>query len=345
MSLFRWALSAVCLTLVLYVARRVDWDITLVTTRRASLVPLVAATMANFLSVILRGARWWIFLRRVGECSLALAVRGAIVGSGLNNFVVANGGEAARVLLVSRASGISRASVLATLALERAFDPQCFGLLLFTATFLVPLPARLVALRPIAGIALLAASASLVVLTRAPDKCRAKLVTTGWRKHVLEFRSRVRSLASVRRFLAAFAVSISVWTLQVTKMAVVASALHLGLPVGGSIAAMLLINTGLLVRATPGNLGYFQLAYAMATSRFGVATEAAVGAAMLIQAIEIVPVTIAALALAPGMLRSEGHPTQLHTLYSPLSALCSRPTIRARNCVISVARMVRDSGR
>ena len=324
MKLFRWALSAACLTLVAYVARRVDWGITLATMRRASLAPLVAATIANFLSVILRGARWWIFIRRAGDCSLALAIRGAIVGSGLNNFLVANGGEAARVLLVSRVSGSSRATVLATLALDRAFDPLCFGLLLFMATFLIPLPAGLVALRGTVGTVLLTGGVFLIVLTRGSRRAEATIVTSGWRKHVFEFWARVQSLASVRRFIAAFAASVGVWALQVAKLALVAGALHLGLPVAGSVAAMLLINTGLLVRATPGNIGYFQLAYALATSRFGVPTDAAVGAAMLIQAIEIVPVTIAALVLAPRLLRSPQHLTTTHheqpTTNNPLPA-------------------------
>lgn len=300
----RWLLTLVCLTLLVYVTRRVDWSVTAASMRRASPAPLIAAMLLNAMSVVLRGVRWWIFLRPAGACSLAIAVRGAIVGAGLNNVLVANGGDAARVLLVASASGVSRPTVLATLALDRMFDPICFGLLLFTATFLVPLPVGLTAMRGVVGASLLAAGALLVALTRVRGAGGPRMTLIGWRRRGHEFRERVQSLASVRRFALALVSSFGVWTLQVSKLALVAMSLHLGLPISASVAAMLLINTGLVLRATPGNLGYFQLAYAVAVSRYGVATDAAVATAMLIQAIEIVPVTLAAVAVAPGLLRS-----------------------------------------
>lgn len=301
----RWVLSACCLTLLVYASRRVDWSVTIATARRATLAPLVAAAIVNFSTVLLRGVRWWIFLREVGACSLTLAMRGWVVGAGLNNVLVANGGDAARALLVARASGTSRSAILATLALERVFDPICFGLLLFAGTFLIPLPAGLTATRGVVGAGLLGVFALLLMLTRAPRRPYASVAAQGRRGYVQEFRARVQSLSSVRRFAAALATSIGVWALQIVKLDLVAAALHLELPLAGSIAAMLLINTGLLVRATPGNVGYFQVAYALATSRFGVPTDAAVAAALLIQAIEMVPVTLAALALAPNFPRAD----------------------------------------
>jgi hypothetical protein len=97
-----------------------------------------------------------------------------------------------------------------------------------------------------------------------------------------------------------------VWSLQLVEYASVARAVELPLPFVGTIGAMVLINAGLVLRATPAGLGYFQVAYAMAVSPFGVPTEAAVATSLLIQLVEIVPVTIAALALAPGMLKPLG---------------------------------------
>lgn len=299
MRWFRWFVSAICLTALIVAARRVDWGAAAATLGRAAFLPLLAAMIANFLSLTLRGMRWWIFLRAVGADSLSLAVRGAVVGAGFNNVLVANGGDAARVLLVAHASGVSRSAVLATLTLERLFDPVCFGLLLLVATFVVPLPPHLSGLRDVVGVSLLIALILLVVLARWKNRPR------GGGGRIAEFLRCVQQLATGKRFLAALIASIGVWTLQVSEFALVANASHLGLPLGGSVAAMLLINTGLVLRATPGNVGYFQFGYAVAASRFGVAVDAAVAAAILIQVIEMVPVTLAALATAPTMLRSE----------------------------------------
>jgi hypothetical protein len=82
--------------------------------------------------------------------------------------------------------------------------------------------------------------------------------------------------------------SAGVWSLQLCKYAVVARSLDLALPFAGSVAAMILINAGLVLRATP----------------VAVAAPAAVATALLIQVVETVPVTIAALALAPALLMS-----------------------------------------
>jgi uncharacterized membrane protein YbhN (UPF0104 family) len=120
--------------------------------------------------------------------------------------------------------------------------------------------------------------------------------TGGWRAHVQGFRLRVAALATPRRVAAALACSLGVWVFQLLEYAVVARSSGLRLPFGASIAAMVLINAGLVLRATPGGIGYFQLAYAAAVSRFGVPSEVAVATALLIQVVEILPVTLAALA-------------------------------------------------
>lgn len=301
----RWIVSVAVILLVIYAASKVDWRAASATLARAALTPLVAAIVINLLSVALRGVRWWIFLRRVGPVPLALAVRGAIVGSGFNNLLVANGGDATRALLVARVTGVARASVLATLALDRIFDPICFGLLLFIATFVMSLPAQLASARPFAGVTLFIVIGILVLLVKAPTASDELMNEgKGWRARVREFRREVESLSTARRFIMAMLISAGVWALQIVVFALVARSVGIALPLAGTVAAMLLTNTGLILRATPGNVGYFQFAYAVAAGHFGVPAEAAVASALLLQMVQILPVTLLALTLAPRMLRT-----------------------------------------
>jgi uncharacterized membrane protein YbhN (UPF0104 family) len=301
----RWIVSAVIILLVIYAASKVNWRSAGATIARSAPAPLVAAILINVASVALRGVRWWIFLRRVGPIPLGVAVRGAIVGSGFNNLLVANGGDATRALLVSRSTGVAGSSVLATLALDRIFDPICFVLLLFGATFITSLPTQLAGTRAIATIALVVAFVVLMVLVKSPGPSDGDPTPrNGWRARVRAFRDQVAFLSTSRRFVVAMLVSIGVWALQVSVFALTARSVGIGLPIAGSIAAMLLTNTGLLLRATPGNVGYFQFAYAVAAAHFGVATDAAVAAALLLQVVQIVPVTILAVTLAPRLARS-----------------------------------------
>src|SRR6478672_10031526 len=136
----RWALSAAILVFLILFARTIDWHAAWNSMRHASLPLLAAAIAVNLLSVLIKGVRWWLFLRPIGIKSLPLAIRATVAGAGLNNVLVANGGDAARVVFVSRASGVSSATVLASLALEKLFDPIGFVMLLVGGVLVFDLP-------------------------------------------------------------------------------------------------------------------------------------------------------------------------------------------------------------
>jgi len=84
------------------------------------------------------------------------------------------------------------------------------------------------------------------------------------------------------------------------------TALAAGFPITlvGTTAALLAVNLGFAVRATPGNLGVFQMMYAVTAAGFGLSADAATGVALLIQAQQILPVTVLGLLAAPDMLRA-----------------------------------------
>src|SRR5436305_8986367 len=136
----RWAISAAILVFLILFARTIDWHAAWSSMRHASLPLLAAAIGVNMLSVLIKGVRWWLFLRPIGIRSLWLAIRATVAGAGLNNVLVASGGDAARVVFVSRASGVSSATVLASLALEKLFDPIGFVMLLVGGVLIFNLP-------------------------------------------------------------------------------------------------------------------------------------------------------------------------------------------------------------
>ena len=102
--------------------RGVDWSDTWRSIKATSLSVLLLAAVVNLVSLVLKGVRWWIFLRPIGVSSLLLAMRATFAGAGLTNVLVANGGEAARVIFVARSAHVPSERVLATLALERLFE-------------------------------------------------------------------------------------------------------------------------------------------------------------------------------------------------------------------------------
>src|SRR4051794_27998817 len=81
-------------------ARSVNWHDTWRAITETSPGILAAAAIVNLLSLVLKGVRWWIFLRPIGVTSLWLAMRATFAGAALNNILIAQGGEAARVIFV-----------------------------------------------------------------------------------------------------------------------------------------------------------------------------------------------------------------------------------------------------
>jgi uncharacterized membrane protein YbhN (UPF0104 family) len=114
----RLGLTGLILVMLVLFARKVNWHDTWRTMQSASMPVLMTAALVNLASIVVKGVRWWVFLRPIGATSLPLALRATFAGAGLNNVLVANGGEAARVVFVARAAHVASAKVLATLALE-----------------------------------------------------------------------------------------------------------------------------------------------------------------------------------------------------------------------------------
>ena len=311
-TLLRWTVTLAILGLLIVFARTVDWNAAWSAMRGASIPLLLLAFAANSASVLLRIVRWWMFLKPAGAPSFALALKAGIAGVGLNNVLVANGGEAARVVFVSSASGVPAATVLATIALERMFDIVGFIVMVVLGTVLFPLPPEMEGYRiPAIGVlvVVLGGLAFLVFSTRGmtpatlADRPVEVTPPVGIVAKVTSFfkwfGASMGALTNGPRFVWALALSLLAWVGQVATFALTAAAAGIDVPLEASLAGLLAVNLGLVLRATPGNVGFFQLAYAMTVEQFGVARDPAIAISLLIQTLQVVPITILGVALAP----------------------------------------------
>jgi len=312
----RWAISAAILVFLILFARTIDWHAAWSSMRHASLPLLAAAIGVNLLSVVIKGVRWWLFLRPIGITSLPLALRATVAGAGLNNVLVASGGDAARVVFVSRVSGASSSTVLASMALERLFDPIGFVILLVFGVLVFELPPQFERWKVPAEILLVVIVfllAFFVYATRrmkpehVPER-RAKPRTFmgRFRAYFVSFGQTAGRLATGPRFLAAIILSLASWACQLWTFELAAAAAHVSIPVAGSLACLLGINVGLIIRATPGNVGFFQFVYALMAEQFGVARNDAIAVSLLIQTLQILPLTVLGVALAPEFIFRRG---------------------------------------
>jgi uncharacterized protein (TIRG00374 family) len=313
----RWAVALATVALLAVLARRVDWATTLRALRSADPLLLALALAANTVSLLTKGVSWWLFLRAAGARSLGLALRATAAGSGLNNVLVANGGDVARVAFVSRATHVPSSTVLATLAIDRLLDTVGYVLLLVFSTLLLPLPEGIARWRGAALAVLAALGVLLGWLVRrsggiepAEVHAAALMVDAGvpvplWARVGSYFRRFARSvaaLATARRMAVATLLYLVAWLGQALTFGLVAESAGVHLPVAGHVATLLAVNVSFLLRPTPGNVGFFQLVYALTAAAFGVPRHTAVAVALLIQALQIIPTTAVGIALAPELV-------------------------------------------
>ena len=315
--------------LVLF-ARKVNWHTTWENIANANRRDLLFAALVNLLSLVLKGVRWWVFLRPVGAPSLWLAVKATFAGAGLNNILVANGGEAARVVFVARAAHVPSAKVLATLALERMFELIGYIVMLALSVSFLELPPSLARTRPVAWAALALVVVLMIFLVRRPERAEVLAADTvvGWRArfgaYMKRFMHTIGGISTGPRFVTALLLSVAVWALQVWTYSLTARAAHFNIPLVGTVAALLAVNLGFAVRATPGNVGVFQAAYALTAAAFGMDRDQAIAVAFLIQTQQILPITLIGVALAPEFIfkrkktvRSDDHGVDLQSRAEP----------------------------
>ncbi len=249
----RLALTALILIGLVLFARTVKWHATWAAIRDADRGVLLLAAAVNMLSLAIKGVRWWIFLRPVGAGSLWMAVKATFAGAGLNNILVANGGEAARVIFVARAAHVQSAKILATLALERMFELIGYIVLLALAVSFLELPPALERLRPLAWLALAGVTGLMIFLVRRPEEIKPRRIhMVGWfdktRAYLRHFVDTLGGISTGPRFAAALVLSVAVWALQLWTYSLTARAAHFNLPLVGTVAAILAVNLGFAIR-------------------------------------------------------------------------------------------------
>jgi uncharacterized protein (TIRG00374 family) len=303
---------AIVIGLIMF-GRTVNWHDTWASIRQSNLWLLALAAVVNLLSLAVKGVRWWIFLRPIGASSLGLAMRATFAGAGLNTVLVANGGEAARVIFVSRATHLPSAKVLATLLIERLFEAVGYVVMLSMAVSFLNLPPSISRMRPFAWLALVLIAVLFTWLIRRPQSVEQALApATHWWAKTKQYGQRLLhtlgSVSTASRFAGAMALSILVWVLQVATYHLTAMAAGFRISLVGTVACLIAVNIGFAIRATPGNVGLFQMMYALTAEAFGMDKNAAIAVAFLIQTQQILPVTALGIALAPEFIFGKRRP-------------------------------------
>lgn len=272
--------------------------------RHASPLYLLLAILTTLSIYVFRAVRWQAMLEPVGRARFVPAFRTTVIGFAANTLLPARAGEFLRPYLLARQEGLSATSTFATIVLERVLDLLTvlflFALFVFVfdpgmahmdeATYRALKGGGLVAA---AGVA--AAFVVMFLLAGHPERLgqlvqRAERVLPARFAHLFARLARTfaEGLAVLRRpgpLFRSAVLSLPVWLAITAAIWLVTRAFRIEMPFTGAFLVVALLAIGVTV-PTPGAVGGFHYAYRLATTVFfGVPSERAVGAAIVLHAI------------------------------------------------------------
>lgn len=273
---------------------------------RPEWLALSLATMVVNLAI--RAIRWQYLLEPLGTVRFGNAFRATAVGYAATTVLPARAGEVIRPYFLARHERMSATGAFATIILERLLDVvTVLGLL---ASFVFIFGRELTETNPVvfaaitwAGATAAAASlASLVVLfVLAGNPARlgramtrlARIVPSalaGLMARIAEkFATGLAAIRRPGRLLVALALSLPLWLSIAVGIWAVTMAFHLPIPFTGSFLLLSVLAIGVAV-PTPGAVGGFDEAFRIgATAFYGVPDATAVGAALVLHVLSVVP--------------------------------------------------------
>ena len=275
---------------------------------------LVLALATTALGFVIRAERWKYLLEPIGHARFRTAFRTTVIGFGASAVLPARAGEVIRPYLLARQEGLSATATFATIVVERILD--LVAVLSLLAAFLIAFDPGLesrdsavfsairygsLVMAPVAIAALLV----MFFMAGHPDtlhrwlmKAEAVLparIAGAIARFAKTFAEGFGVVRKPGRLIAAVAWSLVLWISIAAGIWAVSVAFGVGMPFTGSWLMLGPLVVGVAV-PTPGGVGGFHEAYRVgATAFFGADNNTAVGAAIVLHAISMLPVALVAL--------------------------------------------------
>lgn len=279
--------------------------------RRGRVELLVAAVVATLATYVFRTMRWLYLLKPLGHVRFVPAFRVTVIGFAASAILPARAGEVLRPYLLARREGFSATAAFATIILERlldtftvlmlfgafvlVFDPQSTGT--DPATYeAVKLGGLVVGATALVGLVLFfflsGHPAALEAFARRADRVLPARIAHLVAKIVGMFAEGLAVVRQPIRLLVAMLLSVPLWLSIAAGIWWATLAFHIVIPFVGSFLVTTLLVVGVAV-PTPGAVGGFHEAYRIgATAFYGAPNDRAIGAAIVLHAISVLPTVV-----------------------------------------------------
>ena len=253
----------------------------------------------------LKAMRWRDILSPVTSLSSVSLVPSMVSGAACNNLLPAHLGEIVRVYLLGHEFDISKATILATLIVERIFDVIAVLLLFTVALSMIDLDPQFHAaalfLAGVAGVGL-----TVTYLTARYPDAAVGTVERLLRFFPTRFVNRVCSLLThistglvalrdPRLFVLILGNSIVQWLAMAVCVHFALLAFDIQVPPYAAILVLALLVTGISLPTSPGFIGTIQFCFVLGLRQFGVDPNTAFAASVFYHAVNFVVITLTGL--------------------------------------------------
>ena len=306
-SKFKFCIGLAFSVFFLYLAfRQVDIQKLTEALRNSNIPILILAVLIMFISHWFRALRHRYLLEPVKPITNSSLFTALVIGYMANAVLPAHLGEFLRAYVIGKKEGISGSSAFATIVVERVLDvlslliimgivfwvypfPKIIQLSAFiTLAFTLAIIAFLVLLKLRPAIALY----SLEVIARPfPKKIKDRLLEL-----LDSFRNGVVGLKDRNSYLNAFILSVLIWVCYAGVFLAGFYAFDFialyNLPAGASFVVLVIVTISIVVPSSPGYVGTYHWLCMIALGLFGIPESPALGYAIAIHAISVIPVAL-----------------------------------------------------
>ena len=296
----------------------------------AWLIALSAAI--TVVTMVLRAVRWQYLLAPIGHAPFAPAFRATTIGFAASAVLPARAGEVIRPYLLARQQGLSATATFATIIIERVLDAVTCVILLasFVLLFdpgmdkanntlyeLIELGGLIVGGLAIGVLgAMFFAARDPQAVGRWAYKVEHLLpgrLTHALAEVLLRFAEGLAVVRTPRRLFWTLLLSFPLWLSIALGIWAVTEAFTIDMPFTGTFLLIALLVVGVSV-PTPGGVGGFEAAVQIGlTSFYGVPNDRAVGAALVLHVVSLLPTVVLGFVfliqdgLGVGAMRSLAH--------------------------------------
>ena len=256
------------------------------------------AAVINLLGVVIDAMRLRIIVSASGHVGLRHVLQAQLVGIMGNVLFPFKLGEGARAYMLTRHHEVPTATAVTMVVLDRVIDALVLPMFVVIVSVLLPLPSTVLRYRTWMLMSLAAGScAGVIVGRRLRDRHaagRAPVAVAGTLDRIIVG---VTILGHRGRLALAIGASLVSWTARAAILWCMLRAFGLDLPLSATVTMLVIVNLGIALVATPGNVGSFELAAAAALALWGVPSGTALSVGLATHAIEVVPPVVIGIAV------------------------------------------------